>query len=639
MSAQNIRIMKEARALFWPWVAVMLVAVSRALLSTLRFNYGTPMLLADGGIAGFYLGPPLLAALSFGNEFQYRTVSVLLAQPVARLQIWREKLAVMLVAVLAVSLAYFLTWRADFEQDIVQWVFSAAFLVAVVGSSTFWTLIARSTVGGVLLNIAVQGTITAAWAAPAQTAFARHLPADAYPFLVFGFVGTLCYSGFMLWIGRRKLALFQVTGEVAGQDLLSGRQLMPQFFARWLRWKPAGATLNVVKKEMRLLRPVWLLALLTISFLVCLALLSAFSYPFIETFVSGASAAGVLMYLLLGGILAGSLSMGEERQSGTHSWHLVLPISVREQWFIKLVSSLLVSFVCGFLVLRSADLLLGPLFQKVFHEVVNGRELPFVAFYLLSLTFPAFCCSCAVNGTVRAAAWTVPALMFLSLAGGLAALVQGFFVAGLHVMQPVMLAVHAFPGVAPDNFIWDYGQLLVVVVAPVFAVFQSFRLFRAERAESMQAAVRPLLHVCAVVFCCVLFGGLIRDAAWENLREQRVVTREVGKAVSKLELDPATVDSAHPRAVSLADLNRVYPFSNVTQIWLKNASISVSPPLKPRGGQPVLRIRRDGKLEAANAKLSANIHFSNGWECQAYDEIGNCRGPGEQHPPLWPFFQ
>jgi hypothetical protein len=637
MSQQNIRIMKEARSLLWPWVAVMLVAaLSRPLASALRVN----TMLADGAIACLYLAAPLLAALPFGNEFQHRTMSVLLAQPVSRLEIWREKWIVMLVAVTSVSLVYLLTWRVDFEQDIIRWLFGAAFIVATLGSSTFWTLIARSTIGGLILNCAVQATIVGTWTALAQSAFARrHLSSDAFPFLVSGFVFTLFYSAVMLWIGRLKLVRFQVTGEIAGQDLLSGSRLMPESVAQWWRWQPSGATLNLIKKELRLLRPVWLLALLMIAFFLCLAPLRFFANPSVDTYVSEAGVIGVGMYFLLGGILAGSLSMGEERQLGTHSWHLTLPVSVGGQWLIKLLTSLSLSLASGFLVFRSAGLFLGPAFQKAFHGIVSGGdgELSFLAVYLFILTLTAFCCACAVNGTVRAAAWTVPALMILGTAGWLGTLVAGL-ARELHLIQPIVLAVHAFPTGPPNDRRWAYVLLSGLLVSAAFAAFQSLRLFRTERPQSMKAAVRPLLLVWVVVYGYVLLFGLIRDVDLEIFREQRVITREVGTAVSKLELDPGTVDSAHPRAVSVADLRRVYPLSNVTETWLKNASISVVPPPKPLEGHPVLRFFRNGKWEAPNANLSAKIRFSNGWECQAYDEIGNCRPSGGVHPPLWPFF-
>src|SRR6516225_2462496 len=97
MTGQNVRMMKEARALFWPWCLVVLMAAVNVLAGPQDFREQVSLLSA----LGFCIGIPLLAVLPFGNEFQNRTISLLLAQPVRRLQIWSEKLVVMLAAVVS----------------------------------------------------------------------------------------------------------------------------------------------------------------------------------------------------------------------------------------------------------------------------------------------------------------------------------------------------------------------------------------------------------------------------------------------------------------------------------------------------------------------------------------------------------
>jgi hypothetical protein len=48
----------------------------------------------------------------------------------------------MLIAVLSVTLVYHVAWRQFLQNSLLAWVFSAAFLVMVVGSATLWILIA-----------------------------------------------------------------------------------------------------------------------------------------------------------------------------------------------------------------------------------------------------------------------------------------------------------------------------------------------------------------------------------------------------------------------------------------------------------------------------------------------------------------
>ncbi|MGO8735277.1 MAG: hypothetical protein ACLQVM_21070 [Terriglobia bacterium] len=146
------RILKEARPLFWPWCAVALSGVV-PLVYPLAW---TPLIY----LIGFFI-IPVLATLSLGNEFQHRTLSLLLSQPVGRMEIWGEKLSVTIVATVSAVLVFSLALRATlFRPDWRVWAFGAAWIVAITASATFWTLFTRSTVGGVALNIGVQSFIS-----------------------------------------------------------------------------------------------------------------------------------------------------------------------------------------------------------------------------------------------------------------------------------------------------------------------------------------------------------------------------------------------------------------------------------------------------------------------------------------------
>ena len=84
---------------------------------------------------------------------------------------------------------------------------------------------------------------------------------------------SLGYAGLMLWLGWRLLARFQATGGMASDDLLmAGPDVMPGAWAGWLRCRPTGAVLNLIRKELRLLRPVWLISLLAALGWACLTL-------------------------------------------------------------------------------------------------------------------------------------------------------------------------------------------------------------------------------------------------------------------------------------------------------------------------------------------------------------------------------
>src|SRR3954462_16028772 len=109
MNASTTRMIKEGRALFLPWCFVMSAAVLPWLLSGSRFNFNGPLALP--GLLGLWMGLAVLATVSLGNEFQNRTFSLLLSQPVDRMEIWREKWVVMMMAVLSAAAVYSVAWR------------------------------------------------------------------------------------------------------------------------------------------------------------------------------------------------------------------------------------------------------------------------------------------------------------------------------------------------------------------------------------------------------------------------------------------------------------------------------------------------------------------------------------------------
>lgn len=636
MSAQNIRIMKEARALFWPWCGVMVLGALHMTGGAVDFGQAFTAI-------GFVAGIPLLAALSFGNEFQYRTASLLLSEPVSRLEIWREKLAVMLIATISVTLVYYLAWRQVLESNLFAWVIFAAFLVMIVGSSTLWILIARSTLGGLILNVGLQFGILIVVSALFGVVSLNNNVAAAYvfPYLASGLVAALCYAVAMLWLGWRRLAGFQAIGEATGNDLLSNRpKFIPESVAGLFRWEPEGATQNLVKKELRLLRPVWLLTLAWIAFLLVLVpfrsvLNHAYHFDTVAVVV-------MAMYLVLVGILAGSVSMGEERQLGTHSANLMLPVSVRCQWLIKFGSNVFTSAVCGLLIIAAAYFLIGAQSQNELRKTVNEiwthyPELFWVyLFEMLLLTFPSFWSGCAVHGTVRAAAWTLP---LLALIGSATAVARVFATAPFfHTLaDQIVLVTHPFPvGQRLSSF--SYGSPLgdLIFWAPPLAVgiFQSYRMFKREQPEAVSSLIRHVAVIWIVLLLCNLGQYAVADFVGTTYWQENTALHELAAAIDKLPLDPLKLDAVHSHAVSTEELNQVYPLSKETRAWLGNATVSVTPkPSSPASQR--LRLMRNGKYGPPTAKFAANVDFSNGWKCRVYGGFYACLEPGQQPYPVW----
>ena len=232
MSARTTRLRKEVRALFLPWCGVVILCA----LPLFHISRS----LSEASVAFCYLGIPMLATVSLGYKFQHRTLSLLLTQPVSRMKIWGEKMSVTIVAVVSATLIFCYGWRSALQHDPKLWVFAGVYLIATVPSATFWTLFTRSTIGGFLLNgifpyifvLVNREEIFGSNPSSARSITALWITAFA----------ALCYAGVMLWLGGRKLARFQVSGGMAGDDLvMAGSSVMPDALVGLFRSRPTGA--------------------------------------------------------------------------------------------------------------------------------------------------------------------------------------------------------------------------------------------------------------------------------------------------------------------------------------------------------------------------------------------------------------
>ncbi len=628
MNAKTMRILKEARSLFWPWCAVIIAGVLPLLKQSHSARmvggsvWGVLHLIEPISFLGFFVGIPVLATLSLGNEFQHRTLQLLLSQPVGRMEIWGEKMSVTIVAVLSAALVFCYGWQSALQQDPELWVAAGAFIIAMTTSATFWTLFARSTMGGLALNgvnsvIPLVCHLRPDWIP--ETMIARSVAAFA----------LLSYAGVMLWLGRRTLTRFQVTGGPAGDDLLmAGPDMMPAALAGWLRCRPTSPFLNLIRKELRLLRPVWLISLLAVPVWIC--------FPVLGFTVERGSAAAVLMVIAftpLIAVLAGTMSLGEERTSGTHSWHLTLPVSARRQWLIKLVTAMFTGLVCAVVLPVSMLIAEGFIFGSPLMSVNLGAGMAWLLAVLL-LSFASFWCACAVKGTVSAALWVFPAMIALLLAGRfgdwVASGVMDFVVSRFD-----LFANFRFTNAVSNIHLFDTGAppmlfvVLLFVPMLVFAAIQSGRLFRKQLQDNPLFVVRRLLPLAIIAFLCGF--SLVAFYAFVDHGKQQMWTlfRETHEAIEKLQPGTAKLDAAHPLQLTVEDLAKAAPLSERTRRWLRDSSITVAPD-KPH---PVGRYCCGGNSRSitfapdqAYSWYLATIHLPSGSECTVSFQAG--RGYG-----------
>lgn len=568
-SARIVRIKKEARALFWPWCAVVVAGALPML-----FPHSSSAAKID--VLGFFFGLPLLATLSLGNEFYHRTFSLWLTQPAGRIELWGEKMGVMCAAVLSAGLAtgigmfFFALPQMNLSYNKAA---AVAYVLITMASATYWTLAARSTVGGFTLIGCIfwlfylfVGELKS-MPRPGEVLQATPPPTAAIiAICAFG----ICFSALMLWLGVRKLTRFQVTGGSSGEDLLvAGPSLMPEAFAECFRCRPSDAFFNLVRKEFRILRPLWVIELFAVVYLAFFAIFRLLPTP--PVFVPEA----LLQWVVLGppamtcfglGGLAGILSLGEEKRSGTQVWHMTLPISVRRQWLIKLLTAMFAGLACSVLFPVLTMIAGGSVYGSPFLYVdVSAVRAELVVFPIL--TFACFWCACAANGTVRAAIWAMPVIAAIPFAsaGGLwlgqeltriTGTLKDFIVSLFHLSPLAFATVTEY---ANTQVLWLFAPTLL------FALFQSYRLFRTPPQDGTLWMLRCILPVVAVtmLWSFSAYAGFVASR-WQPFEE-------TCRALDRFQPTTATLE------VTGAELAKGAPLSSLTRRWLTGSSIALAP--------------------------------------------------------------
>jgi hypothetical protein len=214
--------------------------------------------------------------------------------------------------------------------------------------------------------------------------------------------------------------------------------------------------MNFIRKELGLLRPLWLITPLFICIWTILAIWDR---------LGGADAFPTLglvngMYLTLTILLAGSLSVGEEKLSGMHPWHLTLPMPSFHQWLLKLVIAVLSSALCVSIPFA---------LNLALNLVVGSSTLPFISTVRMAglvalLTFAVFWSACFIGGfyerSFLLSSWCSSRVHCRNWDGG---------------WRPERTALfHSYPNPSP----------VVIFSTLTIALIQSYRMFRVQPAQT-----------------------------------------------------------------------------------------------------------------------------------------------------------
>lgn len=655
MSSQTIAIAKEARLLLGAWVAVMLMGVVSLVpvtstIAGLNLHGMLESLVPFGAIFGI----PLLATLAFGSEFQYRTMGMLLAQPVDRRQVWREKMALTVAAVAPATVVYCFALRMLESRQVEEWLWAVGVAFITTCGAAYFTFVARSTIGGLVLNLASFFTLSLILdrlAYAVQTAprngyqtYDRQLHNLPAWFLVAAALAIVAYGAVLTWLGRRRMILYQaIEGMQAGEAVLPGARWFPHFISDWLRCRPKGALLNLLRREFHLLRLVWMLGLICAALWAAIAAFGMFPTKYTETFVAVIGLAMIANVVVA--VLAGTLSLGEEKSWGTHAWHLTLPVSASLQWAVKLLAALFTSAVWAVGVPIAIVAIGGRLGGPKHGLAVDSSYWIFVLAALL-ITFTAFWSACVVKGTVRATVWVIPtglalmaSVLVASWLAGLGTNTTGrrYFQSGWYfqalgwvvaAIGPIKVT-YAMRMLARSLFGGDELRHIFITIVAGIALLQTHRLFAAQREETTRSAVRALVPAVLATMLCVLAVQGLQLTYMQSNSQQEQFLQETHEAI--LKAMPAAADHDQVERLTWNELSKDPVLSSGARRWLQDANITVVPDSAEQAGlrrywpaPSTLWSLIPSEYAGPVAGYTAIVQMANGSECSLkFDRIRN----------------
>ena len=509
----------------------------------------------------FFLGTPLVAALPFGEEFHHRTMVLLLSGPVSRARIWLDKwLAV--VSVLAVLAGVqFVVFYMHRPADVPPAV-AIMFVVMVVCSAPLWTLVARTTIGGLVFTVSVIMMQELAMGLFVSRVLGITTRQDVFVDLPGLHAIRAAYALVTLGLGWRAFARFQVTG--AGFGVGTG------IADGWAILRPRRGRLlgNIVRKELMLQRPAFMTAAGFVAcWLVSLGVVSMQTRPERLAEVLFPLLIAIFMPLVIA--LAGTISVGEETSLGIRAWHLTLPVSARVQWGSKLVVSMTIGLLLGFVLPAAMSALAGAV---VPHG--PGRPAFFETRFILLVAGAvvlAFWASTLLGDTVKAAVATGVAILGVGLCGAIATRLIGAVPFRAPFLRQIVVRYQL-----PPNYFQTETVLMLIIgcgigLGLLLAAWQSLAAFR-----QAQIGTRTAGRYAATLFVASLGLAIGTNSVIEGVgAANHASIEELRAAMQALPMTDLDAAAANGRAVTLDELDRAHALSANARQWLENTTIII----------------------------------------------------------------
>ena len=562
---------KEMRTLAWPAAAVLAATVlPLGWVGLAEGIFGV----VDGwprqtALSAFILGTALLVALPFGTEFQQRTLSLILSQPVSRARVWFEKWGALAAVLLVLAAVQYLALRGVVADG--RGVTRASiFLLALACSGFLWTLVAGSTIGGAAFTLG--GLAIVEMISSLITSRVTGLEID--PFAIHPALVTvrIAYAAITVWLGWRLFSRYELRAQGDGPGVLPMSALDA---VSALRCRPTGVIANLVRKELRLQQPTVLIAAL---FVLCwLAAMLTFSMVswrpgvaelvFTTLFVS---------YVPLVLVVCGTISIGEDTSLGIRAWHLTLPVSSATQWEVKLGVMLVAGALVGF-ALPLTLTLLTPALVTLPAGTIQLPPPGRIAAMAGALLVISFWSATLFGHTIKAAVATAVAVPALWICVVLASLAGERLGVGSGWMTSLMVANQWSPeDLLPMGTTYrrlaELATWISIAVLVLLALRQSLLAFRTSQPGGRRVARYALQLALAAATVSFIPSAYLRSAG-DQYRSQPV--RELQAALQHLSAGSLGATGELPVTVNAAELEATGQLSAETRRWLAGSRISL----------------------------------------------------------------
>lgn len=352
--AVRVSIEKEVRALLLPWLACVAALGGLAILGGSRLSVPAIGVSAVGAI--------VLGAWSIGHEYANRTLSLWLSQPISRARVMLIKFGVVALMLMTLLSLAALVRLGSFSGEAGADAFvlgdhrvAALILPLLIGLflAPCLTMVCRNPLAGSVFTIAL---LVAAWGSGAAwSSFGYGPPAGR----------TLVFAEFRFTILSRVIVGLSPLAAIMGWYLFTrleaidgGEGHLDPAGWLWRTWSALAAPdrraadalasdrrpfWQLAKKELHIQQMTLMVGGLYTLLWAATALVSHQSPE--ASFVPRGPV--TLLYCLLLGLLAGSLTSAEERQFGMLEWQVLQPIAVWKQWAVKAGVALGTTLVVG----------------------------------------------------------------------------------------------------------------------------------------------------------------------------------------------------------------------------------------------------------------------------------------------------